>query len=332
VKKKKIAIIGAGISAITIAQILKHTAHVSLFEKSRGVGGRMAVRRSEPYEFDHGAQFFIAKNKNFIDFIKPLIKKKIIKQWHARFAEYDDNKLLRNITWDSEYPHYVGVPGMNSLVIYLAKDLNIELNTRVNKIVKNTKQCWDLLDDNGKNLGQFDWVISTAPPIQSAEILPKCFKYQNELLNKKMIGCFSLMLGFKKALPLLWDAALIRNADISWISINNSKPDRAKPFSMLVHSTNSWAEKHLFDDRQSAISYLIKETTRIIGHDTSKADHIDIHAWKYANIGKLKNSSLLIDYQNNLASCGDWVTQGRVESAFDAGFIMANTIKQIMES
>ena len=328
----KIAIIGAGISAITIAQILKNTARISIFEKSQNVGGRIAVRRADQYEFDHGAQFFIAKNKNFIDFIKPLIKKKIIKQWHARFAEYDNDKLLRKITWNSEYPHYVGVPGMNSLAIYLAKDLNIKLNTRVNKIVRNTKHSWELFDDNENNLGQFDWVISTAPPIQSAEILPKCFKYQNDLLDKKMIGCFSLMLGFKKALPLLWDAALISNADISWISINNSKPDRAKPFSMLVHSTNSWAEKHLSDDRQSTISYLNNETSRIIGYDTSRADHIDIHVWKYANIGKQKNSNLLVDYQNNLASCGDWVTQGRIESAFDAGFRMANTIKQAMES
>jgi renalase len=37
----RIAIIGAGISAITIAKNLKKIAKVSVFEKSRGVGGRM---------------------------------------------------------------------------------------------------------------------------------------------------------------------------------------------------------------------------------------------------------------------------------------------------
>ena len=45
----RIAIIGAGISSITIAQNLKKIATVSIFEKSRGVGGRMALRRSAPY-------------------------------------------------------------------------------------------------------------------------------------------------------------------------------------------------------------------------------------------------------------------------------------------
>jgi renalase len=325
----KIAIIGAGISAITIAQNLKAIASVSLFEKSRGVGGRMAFRRSGSYEYDHGAQFFTAKTKNFKNFIKPLIRENVIKRWDARFAEFKNNELLREITWNSEYPHYVGVPGMNSISKFLSKELNIKLNTKVDKIVKNTNNSWQLFDEKLKNLGEFDWVISTAPAIQSAEILPKYFKYHNDLLNRKMVGCFSLMLGFKKALPLSWDAALIRDADISWVSINSSKPHRAKSFAMLIHSTNVWAEKHLSDDYQDVISFLNKETSRIIGYDTSHADYIDLHAWRYANIEKQGKSDLFIDYENRLASCGDWLTQGRVECAFEAGFMMAKEINKI---
>jgi len=326
----KIAIIGTGISGITIAQNLKDFANVSLFEKSRGVGGRMASRRSGPYEFDHGAQFFTAKSENFKKFISPLIKKNVVQQWDARFAEFKNNKVLRRITWDSEYPHYVGSPGMNSITKYLSKGLDIKLNVKIDKIVRKSNNDWELFDDNLNNLGGFDWVISTAPAIQSAEILPKCFKQQSDLLNKKMVGCFSLMLGFKNAPALEWDAALISDADISWVSINSSKPGRAKSFSMLVHSTNAWAENHLSDESQSVISYLSKETTRIIGHDTNKANHIGLHAWRYANIGKQDKSNLLIDYDNRLAACGDWLTHGRIESAFEAGFMMAQEFKRII--
>jgi predicted NAD/FAD-dependent oxidoreductase len=326
----KIAIIGAGISGITIAKNLKDFAKVSIFEKSQGVGGRMASRRSGPYEFDHGTQFFTAKSENFKKFISPLIKKNVIQQWDARFAEFKSNKVLRKITWDSEYPHYVGSPGMSSIPKYLSKELDIKLNIKVEKIIKNSTNDWELFDDNLNNLGAFDWVISTAPAIQSAEILPECYKQRNALMNKKMVGCFSLMLGFKRAPSLEWDAALISDADISWVSINSSKPGRAKSFSMLVHSTNAWAEKHLSDDSQSVISYLNKETSRIIGHDTNKANHISLHAWRYANIGKQAKSDLLIDYENKLASCGDWLTHGRVESAFEAGFMMAKEFKKII--
>jgi len=326
----KIAIIGAGISAITIAQNLKGITNVSLFEKSQGLGGRMALRRSEPYEFDHGAQFFTAKTKSFKSFIEPLIRKNIIKRWDARFAEFKKNKILRSVTWDSEYPHYVGVPGMNAIPKYLAIGLNVKLNVTVSKIIKNSDHSWELFDDNLNNLGKFDWVISTAPAIQSAEILPDCFNHRNDLLNTKMVGCFSLMLGFKKELPLSWDAALISDADISWVSVNSSKPDRGKSFSMLVHSTNAWAEKHLSDEPQCVISYLTKETSRIIGHDTNQADHVDLHAWKYANICKQPRSDLFIDYENKLASCGDWFIHGRIESAFESGLMMAKEIKKII--
>ena len=220
---------------------------------------------------------------------------------------------------------------MNAIPKYLSQKLNIKLNVKVNKIIRNTANGWELFDDDLNKLGEYDWVISTAPAIQSAEILPVCFKHRNNLLNKKMVGCFSLMLGFTKALPLLWDAALISDADISWVSINSSKPDRAKSFSMLVHSTNAWAEKHLADDYQNVISYLTKETSKIIGHDASQADHIDLHAWRYANIGKQTKSDLLIDYDNRLGACGDWLSHGRIESAFEAGFKIAKEFKKILK-
>jgi renalase len=50
-----IAIIGGGISGLTVANILRDYANVTIFEKARGVGGRMSTRRTEHFNFDHGA-------------------------------------------------------------------------------------------------------------------------------------------------------------------------------------------------------------------------------------------------------------------------------------
>ena len=52
--KKRIAIIGAGISGLTLANRLNSTFEVVVLEKSRGIGGRMATRQAEPFAFDHG--------------------------------------------------------------------------------------------------------------------------------------------------------------------------------------------------------------------------------------------------------------------------------------
>ena len=38
----------------------------------------------------------------------------------------------------------------------------------------------------------------------------------------------------------------------------------------------------------------------------------------------------LIDYENRLAACGDWLSHGRIESAFEAGFMIAKEFKKIV--
>ena len=62
---QNVAVIGAGITGITLANLLQKKVKLTVFEKSRGVGGRMATRRAEPYQFNHGAQYFKIENKEF---------------------------------------------------------------------------------------------------------------------------------------------------------------------------------------------------------------------------------------------------------------------------
>ncbi|MFN3164316.1 MAG: FAD-dependent oxidoreductase, partial [Pseudohongiellaceae bacterium] len=60
-----IAIVGAGLAGIAAARQLAPLADVTVFEKSRGPGGRMATRRAGDFQFDHGAQFFTARTESF---------------------------------------------------------------------------------------------------------------------------------------------------------------------------------------------------------------------------------------------------------------------------
>src|SRR4051812_28611384 len=63
---RHIAVIGAGIAGIACARTLAQAGHrVSVFEKSRGTGGRMSTRDTEFGGFDHGAQYFTVRDARF---------------------------------------------------------------------------------------------------------------------------------------------------------------------------------------------------------------------------------------------------------------------------
>ncbi|MDG1286312.1 MAG: FAD-dependent oxidoreductase [Rickettsiales bacterium] len=323
----KIAIIGAGFSGLVLAKELSAFADVTVFEKARGVSGRMSTRYADTYQFDHGAQFFTAKTAAFQEFLQPLISQGVVAHWTPRFVEIDRNVITGERQWDENYPHYVGMPKMNQIAKHLAEGLTINLQTPVATIEKKADE-WCLKDDAGGAQGCFDWVISTAPPVQSTALLPEIFTHHTALQKTRMSGCFSLMLGFAEPLPLSWDAALVMHADISWISVNSSKPGRPAGYSLLINSTNDWAEKHLDDDRAEVQDYLCSAVSKVIGHDVSQADHIALHGWRYANIGKQDGEPSLLDAENQLAACGDWCIQGRVEAGFTSAMHLADKLKE----
>jgi len=89
---KSLAIIGAGIAGITLARQLQDSAEVSVFEKSRGFGGRMATRRAGSYQFDHGAQFFTARSQQFQNLINDRVTDNQIQAWLPRILTLDPEK------------------------------------------------------------------------------------------------------------------------------------------------------------------------------------------------------------------------------------------------
>lgn len=313
---KKIAIIGAGLSGLSLAQKLKTTADVTIFEKASGASGRMATRLAGEYEFDHGAQFFIAKTPEFEAFIQSLLEAKIIERWDANFVEINKQTIISGRQWNADNPHYIGAKRMNQIGKYLAKGLTLKLNTEVAPLKQQINAKWPLQDSDGNDLGAFDWVISTAPAKQSSILLPSFFSPQKRLKATKMLGCFALMLGLENDPDLPWQAAVVKEADISWIALNSHKPGRPKATCLIAQSTNNWAATNSEMDHGHVIKHMQQELLEITGHDFSNANHTALHHWRYANIEKQQGPPYLLDKANQLAACGDWCIMGRMESAY----------------
>ena len=323
----KVAIIGAGLSGLSAAHLLNNHANISIFEKARGVGGRMSTRQADSYFFDHGAQYFTARTKPFQNFIQPLINQGIIQRWNARWVKFDGPQIIERKNWIDEEPRYVSVPGMNKVCKHLAENLNVYISTRISSIQR--KRKWDLFDENGKSYKDFDWVISTVPAPQVRELFPKNFIHYETIKTIKMKACFSLMLGFEKNLPLDFEAALITNSDLSWVAVNSHKPERPSNFTLVVHSSEKYAEAHISDNCNTVMNHLISETSRILGIDTSVSSYKTIHGWRYANNERRKKYSTFLDNDYRLAACGDWCLGGRVEGSFTSAYNLVNKIIDI---
>ena len=321
---KYIAIIGAGLAGLTAANILKNHANITVFEKARGVSGRMTTRYANPYFFDHGAQYFTVKTQEFSDFIKPMIELDIIKPWNAKFAEMKNGEIVKQTTWNDEYKHFVGSPRMNAIAQHLAKDLNVCINTRVGAVAK-LNDMWQLTDENDNHLGNFNWVIFAIPVDQLQELLPKNVEFYQNIQDTKMDACLSLMLGFDDSFDIPFDTAIIHDDIISWISVNSSKPNRNTPTCLLIHSTNDWANTHIDDNREVSKQQILDRANALL--KLPKVDYSALHAWRYANIGKQDSPEFFIDTFQKISACGDWCIKGRVESAFTSAYELANQIK-----
>lgn len=320
-----IAIIGAGLAGLTVARTLEKQHDVSLFEKSRGPGGRIATRYAGDFEFDHGAQYFTAHTKAFRTFLKPLADTGIIAAWQAQFAEFDRGKLQSIRAWGDEFPHYVGTPRMNSIGKALSKDLHIALETEIISIAR-SGNGWTLSDAKGKKTDPFDWLVMTPPAAQVAALTQEVAELVAYCSDRNMHSCYALMLGFEEPLDVQWQAALVHNADIRWMSVNSSKPGRKKPFTLLLHSTNAWADAHIDDSPDRVLQHMFDEASAVTGKDLRKAAHRQLHRWRYANSDEQQAPKFFIDEQKRLAACGDWCVQGRVEAAFTSANDLAQAL------
>jgi len=323
----RVAVVGAGLSGLVAAQQLREHSAVEVFEKSRGYGGRLATRYGDEFEFDHGAQFFTARSPEFQKFLEPLQEWGVVARWDAQFAELDRAYMAGTRKWDDDNVHYVGAPRMNAIGRYLGDSMNVHRDTRVAS-VERSEDGWELRDDANKSLGYFDWVVCALPAAQAQALLPMASTLVEIANDVQMHACYALMLGFEKPLPLPWQAALVRNADISWISVNSSKPKRADRFTLVAHSTNDFADANMDLPLTDVQDHLLNEVSEIVASDCDVAVFRQLHRWRYANTDRRSGPDSLVDEELQLAACGDWFGHGRVEAAYLSGLSVAGKLRK----
>ena len=322
---KNVAIIGAGITGVTVANLLQKKYNLTVFEKSRGVGGRIATRRAEPYQFNHGAQYFKVENKEFKDFVQPLMVNKIIKPLKTNQIEIlNKNVIKRTKIYNQQY--FTAGSKMNSVVKYLINNnFSIKLLCKIEKILKENDN-WFIIDSNKVSYGPYNWLFITIPPNQAIEILYNNFKFLDIIKKIKMRSCYSLMLGFDEIKEFDFDTALFLDEDVKWLSISKKILEKKEYYNLLINSSYNFAEQNINGSKDKISNYLIKQVSDILQCELNNYKHKALHFWKYAMSEKNNNLGSLFDEDLKVIVCGDWCMNGKVEGAFLSAKNAANKL------
>jgi photolyase PhrII len=327
-----VAVIGAGLSGVFAARTLAdHGLQVTVFEKSRGVGGRMATRRLDnASRFDHGAQYFTARDSRFRRYVDSWIEQGVVAAWPDQpLGEDQKIVVLKNGQIESESSseqRFVGVPAMNSVCRHLAGELDIRTEVRVTRVEPSDRGI-TLLDDKSDLLGSFDRLIVSAPAEQTAELLIEFPRLHDQVAGVKMNPCWATMIQFANPITDDWVGAFLHDSFLAWAARNNTKPGRACTVETLVlHATPEWTVDHLDNEPEAVALEMLNEFWRAAGSSPQTPVHLQAHRWKFAIARQPAQVHCFFDNDAGIAACGDWASGSRVEGAFLSGLSAAGRI------
>jgi predicted NAD/FAD-dependent oxidoreductase len=318
----KVGIVGAGIAGPTCARVLTdHGLDVTLFDKGRAPGGRTSRRRAEPFQFDHGAQYFTARDPVFRRHVESWRKDGVIDRWQGQIVSIGLNGI-EDVTEPDE--RFVGVPGMNALAKHLATDLEVRTGVEISGLQQDGGQ-WRFRTKTAVESEAFDVIALAVPATQALSLLGDLPTLAEPLEGIGMSPCWAALLGFDERLDLPFDAASASDSPIGWLSRNNSKPGRDGAESWVLHARHDWSEAHLEDDADPVLRNLVDAFGTLTGLSVTPA-YEKAHRWRYALAHRPLGDACLFDEDQRIGVCGDWCLAGRLEAAFQSGAALAGRI------
>lgn len=342
---RHIAVVGAGIAGIACARTLAQAGHrVTVFEKSRSVGGRMATRQTEFGGFDHGTQYFTVRDARFEKALATASG--LVRPWSANTVRILDEagRVVASAPPPGE-AHWVATPGMDALVRQWAAPLeaagSLTLQTEVIRIEpdKLHPQRWQLQTE-GPGAGirvysGFDAALLAVPSPQAQALLLSSQQgkaLMADLTRVCVAPCWTLMLAFPQAVqPTLshlgpqWNAARSTHHRIAWLARESSKPGREPIERWTVQASPEWSQRHLEDDAERVTAKLLKAFTEVTGI-RAEPPYAVVHRWRHAQTSEPLGETHLWDQKSRIGACGDWCLGHRVEDGFVSGLEMALAI------
>lgn len=309
----EVIVVGAGLSGIAAAAELRSRGRsVRVLEKSRGIGGRMANRRSDLASFDHGAQFFTTRSPEFTEVVEEAVDAGAVEAWTHGFDDPADG-----------YPRWRGVPKMTSLARWMSEvnQLDVELGVTVTDLRDHPASAY----------------LLTAPVPQSLAVLSF-----SQLLPAPALHAQLANLAYKPTIAVLLDLAeappgfpdhggiqFLDHPDLAFLSDNQRKGVSSSP-AITAHLSNQLSGELWNAPDDEVVATTLEHIASFLGGVEVIA--ADLQRWRYAGPEEVwPERTVLWGSAPTVALAGEAFGGPKVEGAFLSGRAAAVALDEALE-
>jgi renalase len=272
----------------------------------------MSTRRSNGWQFDHGAQYFTGRDARFLRHVVAWRERGLVRKWQARIPQHDGET------------RYVAVPGMSAVCSEVASGLaDIRFEWSLHQ-ARFENGLWLLESTDGARL-EADALVMTAPPPQARALIP-VEAVERALQRVEMLPGWAVMAVLDRPLAEDWDARFVDQGPLGWLAGQSSRPGRPDDAGWVLHATPEWSLAHLDLAEKEVCARLLDAARQLPGATDFQVEFAIAHRWRYARAKRpLEQGAVWIETMR-LALAGDWCHGSRVEGAFLSGAAAAGRI------
>ena len=261
---KSVAIVGAGVAGLSAAHVLRAQGlAVTLFDKGRNPGGRLASRLTAHGAFDHGLPLLDAQAPATCRWLEQLCQTGHLGQWGAATTR-------------------VGLPHNNQIARDAAQGLDLHLSHPVTAVRPHGGR-WRVQGRGGEAAQFFDGMIVTVPQPQLAALLPEMVL--PPLLDQIVYDPCWTLLWVPAASPLPATAMMRPEGHpaIAQVLREDLKPGREGSARYVVHANAEWSRAHLEQTPETVAEALQDAAAARLG--IAPGAHFALaHRWRYAQV------------------------------------------------
>ncbi len=314
-----VIVVGAGMAGLAAARQVQAAGHtVTVLDKSRGVGGRLATRRIGDAVLDHGAQFFTVRGDSFSGLVDEAAKAGAVAEWCRGFGEEDG------------YARWRGDAGMTSLAKWMAQPLDVQLANHVHAISVGSDGV-RVVDATGTTLALGNHAIVTAPIPQiltmfgHGDVAPGS-SLEQSLRATSYFATLALLAVVNGPTNVAEPGGMqFETGPFTFIADNQRKgisPVQALTF----HAAHEYSLRRYDDDDETVHGELLAMAAPWLGEATVVESQLK--KWRYAGpVKPLTNRTEVIAAgAHTIALAGDAFGGPKIEGAFNSGQAAADAV------